>query len=88
MFPRLGLDRSLLSVVVPVYDEEETLPELERRLAKAVEPLGFERQEFILVSDGSRDRSEAIIRAMVRRDPRFRGVGSHRCCAADENREG
>lgn len=69
-----GLDRSMLSVVVPVYDEQEALPELERRLAGAVEGLGFARLEFLVISDGSRDRSEEIIRGMVARDPRYRGI--------------
>ena len=69
-----GLDRTLLSVVVPIYDERETLPELGRRLVGAVARLGFDAEEFILVSDGSRDGSEGIIRGMVARDPRFRGV--------------
>lgn len=71
---RRELDRAMLSVVVPVYDEEEALPELEKRLAGAVEGLGFDRLEFLLVSDGSRDGSEEIIRAMVERDPRYKGV--------------
>ena len=50
------LDRAMLSVVVPIYDERETLPELERRLAPAVEGLGFDDCEFLLVSDGSTRR--------------------------------
>ncbi|WP_231749361.1 glycosyltransferase family 2 protein [Tautonia plasticadhaerens] len=68
------MDRSLLSVVVPILDEEQTLPELGRRLESAVVGLGFVGYEFILVSDGSTDRSEAIIRGLVARDPRYRGV--------------
>jgi polyisoprenyl-phosphate glycosyltransferase len=68
------LDRSLLSVIVPIYNEQDTLAELERRLPKALSGLGFDALEFVLVSDGSVDRSEAIICEMVRRDPRFRGI--------------
>src|SRR5690606_13420958 len=68
------LDLAMLSVVAPVFDEEETLPELERRLAPAVEGLGFDRLEFLVVSDGSRDGSEAIIRRIVARDARYRGL--------------
>jgi polyisoprenyl-phosphate glycosyltransferase len=68
------LDHSLLSVIVPIYNEEDTLAELESRLPPAVADLGFGALEFILVSDGSRDRSEEIICEIVRRDPRFRGV--------------
>jgi glycosyltransferase involved in cell wall biosynthesis len=68
------LDRSLLSVVVPIYNEEDTLPELERRLVEALSGLGFDALEFVLVSDGSVDRSEAMICEIVARDPRFRGI--------------
>ena len=67
-------DRSLLSVIVPIYNEEDTLPELERRLPTAVAGLGFRALEFLLVSDGSVDRSEEIIRQIVTRDGRFRGI--------------
>ena len=69
-----GLDRSLLSVVVPIYNEQDILPELECRLPTAVSGLGFDALEFVLVSDGSVDLSEPIIREIVARDPRFRGI--------------
>jgi glycosyltransferase involved in cell wall biosynthesis len=69
-----GLDRSLLSVIVPIYNEQETLPELEHRLTEAVSGLGFDALEFVLVSDGSVDRSEAMICEIVARDRRFRGI--------------
>jgi polyisoprenyl-phosphate glycosyltransferase len=68
------LDRSLLSVIVPIYNEQDTLPELERRLVEALSGLGFDALEFVLVSDGSVDRSEALICEIVARDPRFRGI--------------
>jgi glycosyltransferase involved in cell wall biosynthesis len=68
------LDRSLLSVIVPIYNEEDTLPELERRLPAALSGLGFDALEFLLVSDGSVDGSEAVIRKLVARDRRFRGI--------------
>ncbi len=72
--PAAPLDRSMLSVIVPLYNEEDTLAELESRLPPAVAGLGFQALEFLLVSDGSLDRSEPIICEMVERDPRFRGV--------------
>ncbi len=68
------LDRSLLSVIVPIYNEQDALPELERRLPEALAGLGFDALEFLLVSDGSVDRTEAIIRELVARDWRFRGI--------------
>jgi glycosyltransferase involved in cell wall biosynthesis len=66
--------RSTLSIVIPIYNEEETLAELEQCLCKAVAALGFESNEVILVSDGSRDRSEAMIARMARENPLFRGL--------------
>lgn len=72
--PGSAVDRSLLSIVVPIYNEEQILPELERRLAPAVEGLGFLGLEFLLVSDGSTDQSDRLIRSMVERDPRHRGI--------------
>ena len=69
-----ALDRSLLTIIVPIYNEEENLPELETRLRSASESMGFRDYEFLLVSDGSMDRSEGMIRKLVGRDHRFRGI--------------
>ena len=55
-----GAARPLVSVVVPVQDEEEVLPELRRRVEAALEELGGQ-YEVICVDDGSEDRSAEII---------------------------
>lgn len=47
------------SIVIPVFNEEQTLPELIRRCVAATDRLG--PTEVILVNDGSRDRSASII---------------------------
>jgi len=55
---------SLVSVVVPVYNEEATLPTLFRRLYTALDSLCHEQTvtyEIIFVNDGSRDRSAALL---------------------------
>jgi len=70
----MSLDRSQLTVVVPIYNEEQTLPELVCRLTKAVARLEFRDFEFLLVSDGSTDGSEVIIHQVIAHDARFRGV--------------
>jgi dolichol-phosphate mannosyltransferase len=49
-----------LSVVVPIYNEEENLPELHRRLVTSLDALGM-RYELIFVNDGSRDRSRSML---------------------------
>ncbi len=59
------------SLVVPVYNEEETLPELMRRLAALLEKMDGEC-EVVLVDDGSSDSSYELMAAMREQDPRFK----------------
>ena len=63
----------VLSVVVPVFNEEGNLPELHRRLA-AVLPAVVDSWEIVFVDDGSRDRSWELIRGLAAADPHVRGV--------------
>jgi glycosyltransferase involved in cell wall biosynthesis len=62
-----------LSVVVPVYNEEENVDELHRRIVDALAPEGFSF-ELLLVDDGSRDRTVERLVAIQRSDPRVRAV--------------
>jgi polyisoprenyl-phosphate glycosyltransferase len=59
------------SIVVPVYDEQDALPELYERLRWLLERLDGDA-EVILVDDGSRDDSYALMLDLNRRDPRFK----------------
>jgi glycosyltransferase involved in cell wall biosynthesis len=52
---------NLLSIVVPVFDEEEVIAEFNRRAIAMLRELPF-RSEIIYVNDGSRDRTSRIIR--------------------------
>ena len=62
-----------LSVVIPVYNEEENLPHLWPELRSVLEPLGCVF-EVVFVDDGSRDRSAELIRGFREADPRVRLV--------------
>lgn len=62
-----------LSVVIPVYNEEENLPLLWPELRGVLEPLRLDF-EVVFVDDGSRDRSAEIIRGFREADPRVRLV--------------
>jgi len=67
--------RPLVSIVAPVYNEREALPELLDRTTKAVAALaGRYEFEFVWVDDGSRDGSLAVARELVSREPRLRVV--------------
>ncbi len=58
------------SVVIPVYNEEESLPKLYDALEEALHDLP-ESWEVILIDDGSRDNSYSILKEMHQRDPRM-----------------
>lgn len=60
-----------ISVVVPIYNEEECLPELRRRLAQTLSALD-PSFEVIFVNDGSRDGSLALMRKIAAEDRHFR----------------
>jgi dolichol-phosphate mannosyltransferase len=60
----------MISVVVPIFNEEENLPELRRRLTAALEATG-RAWEIILVNDGSRDGSPRMLREFHAADPRI-----------------
>jgi len=58
-----------VSTVVPVFNEERSLPELHRRIAAALDGAGMEF-EALYVDDGSRDGSVRVLRDIADRDPR------------------
>ena len=62
------MEKPLLSVVIPVFNEEAGLPALFTRLYPALDALG-QSYEVIFVNDGSRDRSAALLREQWQRRP-------------------
>ena len=62
-----------ISLVFPVYNEEEVLPMLYERVRRALTQLPYE-VEVILVNDGSRDRSLELMTRYHQEDPRFKIV--------------
>jgi dolichol-phosphate mannosyltransferase len=61
----------MISVVVPIFNERENLPELRRRLTEALDATGHD-WEAVLVDDGSADGSAAIISGFHADDPRIK----------------
>ncbi|MEQ8753912.1 MAG: glycosyltransferase family 2 protein [Coleofasciculus sp. G1-WW12-02] len=57
------------SWIIPIYNEEETLREMYRRISDVADRMDG-LVEFILINDGSRDRSVQIIRELHQQDKR------------------
>ncbi|MFN3978831.1 MAG: glycosyltransferase family 2 protein [Caldilinea sp.] len=62
--------RPRISIVIPLYNEEDSIPHLAEALDAAIANCG-EPTEVIIVDDGSRDRSFTLLREIAERDPRF-----------------
>lgn len=62
-----------ISVVVPLYNEEESLPELEAWIERVMTENHF-TYEIIFVDDGSNDRSWEVIRSLREKNPAVRAI--------------
>jgi len=62
-----------VSIVVPAYEEAESLPELADGIRTACEEAGFAFRVWI-VDDGSRDDTWTVVQSLHEDDPRFAGI--------------
>lgn len=69
--PDLDEDIREVSVVVPVYNEEASLPELVRRLLPVLAQAARDSAEVLFVDDGSTDGSWKQIRDLVKAQSRI-----------------
>ena len=66
-----------LSIVISLYNEEESLPELIAWIDRTLEPHHYD-YEIIMVDDGSHDRSWAVIEELARQYPCIRAISFRR----------
>jgi len=62
-----------ISVLIPLYNEEESLPELHDWIVRVMNANDFS-YEILFMDDGSRDRSWEVIRQLSLRNPNVRGM--------------
>ena len=62
-----------ISVVIPVYNEEENIPILYKELKEVLESLPYD-YEVIFVNDGSRDRTGEVLEEIARKDGKVKVV--------------
>jgi glycosyltransferase involved in cell wall biosynthesis len=63
-----------ISVVIPLLNEEESLPELARQLENVLERVARGKYEVIFVDDGSTDESFRVIQDIHARNQRFKAI--------------
>lgn len=68
----IGVQRELISVVVPCFNEEEVIETTYRRLTETLGGTPDMDFEWIFIDDGSRDRTPSILRGLQAQDPRIR----------------
>jgi len=66
-----------ISVIIPLFNEEESLAELEAWIRRVMESNGFS-YEIILVDDGSKDGSWRVIEGLAEENPNLRGIKFNR----------
>ena len=65
----------VLSLVLPIFNEEAIIPELDRRLRAFLTDVGSgvgDAWEVIFVNDGSKDRSLALLKELAAAEPRYK----------------
>lgn len=67
----------VLSIVVPIFNEEQILPELHSRLSAAAQSITA-KYEIVFVNDGSRDHSMDVLKLLASRDERVYYIGFSR----------
>jgi len=72
------MHRPALSVVIPCFNEEATLPLLHARVSAAVRAAVGDDHEIVLVNDGSRDGSWGAMQRLSAQDPRVVAVNLSR----------
>ena len=64
----------IVSVVIPIYNEEESLIELSESIENVLNSYTKNRYEVIFIDDGSRDNSFSVIRKINKRNRKFRAI--------------
>ena len=64
------MDNKKLSIIIPMYNEEESLPYLYKRLVELAKRIDKYQLEFLFVNDGSKDNSLKIVKEYRKKDSR------------------
>jgi len=71
---RLAVPNSMISIVVPLFNEQDSLTELVQRIQQSVEADNLGDYEVLLIDDGSNDASWSIIEKLSQEYPTVHGI--------------
>ncbi len=66
-----------ISVIVPLFNEVESLPELEKWIARVMNEHGY-TYEILFINDGSTDNSWSVIKELSEKNPAVKGISFRR----------
>jgi dolichol-phosphate mannosyltransferase len=74
------MPRPTLTVVIPIFNEEEVIPELARRLREVIQVWNsqIDSWEVVFVNDGSKDKSLEQLKMLAASEPRFKVISFSR----------
>ncbi len=69
---------NLITLIIPCYNEEESLPLLYPELVKVSQEMPEQAFEFLFVNDGSRDKTLVLLKALAQNDDRVKYISFSR----------
>lgn len=68
----------LISIIVPCFNEEESLPLFHKEISKLMEEMNYVNFELLFIDDGSSDKTLGILKYFANQDKRFKYVSFSR----------
>lgn len=72
------MKKEKISVIVPCYNEEESLPIFYKEITKVIKEMGNVEFELLFINDGSKDNTLNILRSLSKKDKRVRYISLSR----------
>ena len=72
------MKKEKISVIVPCYNEEESLPIFYKEITKVIKEMGNVEFELLFINDGSKDNTSNILRSLSKKDKRVRYISLSR----------
>ena len=67
-------NRPLISVVIPTYNEEDSLIELSKQLERVLERESKNNYEVLFIDDGSTDSTFSVMKEINKKNPKFKAI--------------